>query len=641
MSKTSKPYGEWPSPITSELITSQAIGLGGAGFDGKDIIWLETRPQESGRSLLVRREPDGKETDLVPQPYNVRSRVHEYGGGAWTLHEGNIYFVNFADQQVYVIEAARGAPTQVTNQPDLRFADGCVDARRQRIIYVIEDHSAKGEPQNKLGAVDLKTGEVDCLAEGHDFYAAPTLHPNGKELAWIAWDHPNMPWDETLLYTAAIGKDGKPSEPITVVAGGPGVSIQQPRYNQAGELHYVSDESGWWNLYARGEQGNVNLCPRKAEFGLPAWGLGLATYQFMPDGSIVCIYGQGNDSRLALLKNGQLQDIALPFCDLGGISVAGDQLLFGAASPTSFPGIYQYDINKQALTLMKASADIDIDPSFISVAEAIEFTTSDQDTAHAFYYPPTNKDYAAPTDEAPPLLVILHGGPTGATHRSLSLRTQYWTSRGFALLDVNYRGSTGYGRAYRDKLKGGWGQVDVADTVAGAAYLVAQDKADAKRLAIRGGSAGGYTALAALAFTDTFTAGASHYGVADLEALATDTHKFEARYLDSLVGPYPETKTIYRERSPIHHVDQLSSPVIFFQGLEDKIVPPNQAEMMVAALAKKGLPVAYMPFKGEGHGFRQAQNIKRALDLELYFYGKIFGFAPADKINPIEITNLN
>ena len=641
MSKQTKPYGEWPSPITSDLITSQAIGLGGGVFTEGHIVWLETRPQEKGRSLLVMRSPDGQEQDLVPAPYNVRSRVHEYGGGAWLLHRRSIYFVNFGDQQVYVVglDGADRAPKQLTKAPDLRFADGCVDEMRQRVLYVIEDHSQAGEPQNKLGAVDLTTGAVAVLAQGHDFYAAPSISPDGKTLAWLAWDHPNMPWDETLLYVASIADDGK-LVGATVIAGGPGVSIQQPRYSLDGRLHYVSDESGWWNLYAWQGGAQQNLCPREAEFGLPPWGLGLATYDFLADGSLACLYGENNDSRLALLKDGKLRDLELPFCDLGGLSVADGQVLLLGAGASSFLGIYSYDLNKRSLTLIKSSASLALASGNISLAEAIEFKTGGGETAHGFYYPPTNQDYQGPAGEAPPLLVILHGGPTGANHRSLSLRTQYWTSRGFALLDVNYRGSTGYGRAYRDRLKGGWGLVDVDDTVAGAEYLVAKGKADPARLAIRGGSAGGYTTLAALAFKDTFKAGASHYGVADLEALAKDTHKFEARYLDSLVGPYPEDLATYKARSPIYHVEKLSSPVIFFQGLEDEIVPPNQAEMMVTALTKKGIPVAYVPFAGEQHGFRQAENIKRALDLELYFYGQIFGFTPADQIAPIDITNL-
>ena len=691
MSKRQTPYGEWPSPITSERITAQAIGLEGGQWldetlnnepralnseprafhseprafhsEPRALVWLETRPQEAGRSLLVKRTPDGKETELTPAPYSVRSRVHEYGGGAWTLHGKSLYFTNFADQQVYAAGLQGDEPRQLTHAPGLRFADGCMDAGRGRLLYVIEDHNQEGEPKNSLGAVDLRTGAVRLLAEGHDFYAAPRLSPDGRALAWLAWDHPNMPWDETLLCTADIQADGSLGK-ARALAGGKGVSVQQPRYSPDGALHYVSDESGWWNLYAHDGRAGRNLCPREAEFGMPPWGLGLATYGFLPDASLVCIYSEGNQSRLARLQGGALQEIPLPLCDLGSLSIAGSRLLLQGASPTSLPALYTYDLNgasagsgdggkaKSAnsgaagggeaarLQRVKASAKLDLDPGYISVAEAIAFKTAGGETAHAFHYPPTNKDCEGPKGKAPPLLVILHGGPTGASQASLSLRTQYWTSRGFALLDINYRGSTGYGRAYRDRLKGAWGLVDVEDCVAGAERLVADGKADPARLAIRGGSAGGYTTLAALAFTDTFKAGASHYGVADLEALAKDTHKFESRYLDSLVGPYPQDKATYQARSPIHHAGRLSSPVIFFQGLEDKIVPPNQAEMMVKALAAKGIPVAYVPFPGEHHGFRQAKNIKRALDLELRFYSRIFNFPPADKLPPLKIPNL-
>ncbi len=636
--KQQKPYGEWDSPITTDLIISQAIGLGSAALYKGDLYWTESRPQEGGRNVVVRRFANGEEKDVLPAGFNVRTRVHEYGGDAWLIHDDRVYFVNFVDQQVHSIPIDGGDTTQLTDAPDLRFANGCVDAIRQRIIYVIEDHSEQAsEPSNKLGAVDLGTGEVTVITEGHDFYSSPTISPDGNTLVWLDWDHPNMPWDGTTLNQATIESDGSLGG-VERLAGGPTISIQQPRYNDKGELHYISDESGWWNIYRFDRETHTNLMPKDAEFGGPAWGFGSSSYQFHGN-AIICNYGELNISHLAVLIDGKLTDIDVPYIDIGGLSIDGDTLIFGAAGSTTFGEIVSLDLKTNTTQVIKTSSELDIDPGYVSLGEAIQFETAGGDTAHAFYYPPTNKDFEAPATEAPPLLVILHGGPTGATHRSLSLRTQYWTSRGFALLDVNYRGSTGYGRAYRDKLKNAWGVADVEDSVHGSNYLVAEGKADKARLAIRGGSAGGYTVLAALAFADTFTAGASHYGIADLEALARDTHKFESRYLDSLIGRYPEDIDIYKARSPINHVDKLTGATIFFQGLEDKIVPPNQAEMMVEALSKKGIPVAYVPFEGEQHGFRKAENIKRSMDLELYFYGQVFGFTPADKIEPIKIIN--
>lgn len=642
MTTTIAPYGEWRSPITSDLIIAKSIGLGGPQPSPHGLLWSEGRPQEGGRAVIVLRNEQGECTDLIPPPFNVRTRVHEYGGGAWLLHKDTVYFSNFSDQQIYTVSVAGGTPVALTTAPDCRFANGCVDARRNRIIYVIEDHSDAGkEAQNRLGAVDMDSGEISILASGHDFYSSPTLSGDGSCLVWITWDHPHMPWDDTTLWRANFNAAGELEE-ATVIAGGDGVSVQQPAFNARDALHFVSDQSGWWNLYKISEGDSAtNLCPMAAEFGGPAWGFGGSHYHFFDDDVIACLYGIKNESRIGLLKDGRLEDIELPFTDIGGLRIAGSMLFFLAASPTRFNTIVSYDLASKTLNEIKCASDVSLDPRFISIPEAIEFATAENETAHAFYYPPTNGDFAAPATELPPLLVILHGGPTGATHSSISLGTQYWTSRGFALLDVNYRGSTGYGREYRDKLHLNWGITDVQDTVHGANYLVAERKADSDRLAIRGGSAGGYTTLAALTFADTFKAGASHYGIGDLEALAKDTHKFESRYLDSLIGRYPEDIETYYARSPIHHAEQLTGATIFFQGLEDQVVPPNQAQTMAKVLADKGIPVAYVPFEGEQHGFRQAHNIKRCLDLELYFYGRVFGFTPADQIDPIAITNLD
>ncbi len=635
--KRQAPYGAWPSPISADLIVSQMIGVGGACLVDGDLYWQESRPQEGGRTTLLRRGADGGTEELIPPPFNVRTRVHEYGGGAWMVLPGKIIFSNFEDQQLYVATPGK-PPVVLTNAPALRFANGVFDQPRNRIICVVEEHSGNNEPTNYLASVNLDSGDVVKLTQGHDFYSSPSLSPDGSQLSWITWDHPDMPWDTTMLWEAKLVGDDL--QHVTRVAGGENEAIQQPKYDSNGTLHYISDHNGWWNLY-RLHQGKTEcLCEKQAEFGVPLWVFGQSTYTFTENG-IVCIYAKKNEDKLARLVDGNLTDIDTPFTAMNGVSVEGHLLATTGASATEFPSIVLFDLQTQSFERVKKSGELDIDPACYSIPRSIEFATSNDDTAHGFFYPPTNKDYEAPADELPPLIVVLHGGPTAATHPVLSLGTQFWTSRGFAVLDVNYRGSTGYGRAYRQKLNLSWGIVDVDDTVFGASHLADEGLVDRNRMAIRGGSAGGYTTLAALTFRDTFKAGASHYGIGDLEALARDTHKFESRYPDSLVGAYPKEIDVYKARSPINHVEQLTCPVIFFQGLEDKIVPPNQAQAMVDALTERGIPVAYVPFEGEQHGFRKAENIKRALELELYFYARIFEFELADKIEAVPIVNLD
>ena len=638
------PLGSWNSPITSDLIVADTIGISSSTWHQGALFWIESRPQEAGRNVLVKQEPDGTETDINPAPYNIRTRVHEYGGGAWLLHDGAVYFSNFADQQIYVQRLDEATPSQLTNTEGLRFANGCIDVQRNRMVCVVEDHQAEGEAVNYLGAVDLQSGAVTVLTRGHDFYSSPVISPAGDKLAFMSWNHPDMPWDETVIWISALDQNGNLSDTRQVAGGKKGeqkISTQQPAFSPAGELYFISDETGWWNIYRQGAEKSV--CPVDAEFGGPHWMFGMHSYDFLSDTKIVCTYSTGNVSQLATvnIETGELVNISLPYTDLGGVSLEGDTLTTGAASPVTFPELITVDLKNGKHDVFKRSTTLSLDQEYYSVPETIEFPTANGQTAHGFYYPPANKDYEPSQDETPPLVVMMHGGPTGATHSVLNLKTQFWTSRGFAVLDLNYRGSTGYGREYRDRLFKQWGIVDVEDADHGARYLVQQGKADGNRLAIRGGSAGGYTTLSALTFTGTFKAGASHFGVGDLEALAKDTHKFEARYLDSMIGAYPEEIETYKARSPINHVDRMASPCIFFQGLEDKVVPPNQAETMVAALTEKGVPVAYVPFEGEQHGFRIAENIKRCLDLELYFYGRVFGFSPADQIEPITIVNLD
>ena len=636
------PYSSWKSPITSDLIVSATIGLGQIAIDGDDICWVETRPAEKGRYVVVKRAPDGQIVDLTPSPFNARTRVHEYGGGSFVMSDGVIWFSNFADQRLYRKDAG-AEPRAITPEADLRYADGIIDRFRNRMICVREDHTVAGsEAANTIVSLPLDgAGEQRLIVSGNDFYSSPRLSPDGSRLAWLTWNHPNMPWDGTELWVAEVRHDGSLAN-ASRIAGGVDESIFQPEWSPAGELHFVSDRTGWWNLY-RWRDGRIEaLCPMEAEFGLPQWVFGMSTYAFESENRIVCAYTEKGFSRLAILDTatGRLETIETPYTRIEGLRAKPGQVVFIAASPTEATSVVSFDPNTRRFETLRRSSALTIDAGYISVPQAVEFPAEDGLTSHAFFYSPRNRDFTAPEGERPPLLVMSHGGPTAATSPALRLSIQYWTSRGIAVLDVNYGGSTGYGRAYRERLSGRWGIVDVDDCVNGAKYLVEQGLVDGERLAITGGSAGGYTTLCALTFSDVFKAGASHYGVSDLEALEVDTHKFESRYTHKLVAPYPERADLYRERSPIYHTNLLSAPVIFFQGLEDRIVPPNQAEMMVNALRAKGLPVAYLTFEGEQHGFRQAANIKRALDGELYFYSCVFGFNLADQVEPVPIENL-
>jgi dipeptidyl aminopeptidase/acylaminoacyl peptidase len=638
------PYGSWKSPITSTLIVSGSIGLSQPLFDGGDIYWIEMRPTEGGRSVIVKRDATGNLTDVNPAPCNARTRVHEYGGGDYAISNGAVYFSNFSDQRIYV-SLGGAAPEPITPAADVRYADPIVDRARSRLLCVSEDHSVAGrEAVNTLASVSISDdGAPDqILVSGNDFYSSPRLSPDGSKLAWLTWGHPNMPWDSTELWVGTFDDKGllATSERI---AGGNAESIFQPEWSPDGRLYFVSDRSGWWNLYRLNSDTTVeSLCEIEAEFGMPQWVFGMSTYAFENAERIVCAYIESGFSRLALIntRTKDFEKIDCTYTDIRFVRATRGQVLMRAGSPAEAASIVRFDLHKRTFEVLQRSSSLEIDPAYLSTPRAVEFPTEDGLTAHGFFYPPNNRDYHAPDGERPPLLVESHGGPTSAATTALSLGIQYWTSRGIAVLDVNYGGSTGFGRAYRERLKDKWGIVDVDDCANGARFLVGQGKVDGDRLMITGGSAGGYTTLCALTFRDVFSAGASHYGVSDAEALAKETHKFESRYLDGLIGPYPEDRQTYIERSPINYTEQLSCPVIFFQGLEDKVVPPNQAETMVEALRAKGLPVAYLPFAGEQHGFRQAQNIKRALDAELYFYSRVFGFALAEPVEPVEIANL-
>ncbi len=634
------PYGAWESPITAEMLAAEGIRLSDVVVDGGDIYWLEGRPAEGGRSVLVRREADGATADVTPPPWNVRTTAHEYGGGSYLVYRRQVWFCNFSDQRVYH-KAAGGAPRPLTPPGPFRYADLVMDGMRGRLICVRESHQGGGEAVNELVAVRLSDGAVQVLAGGHDFYSSPALSPDGRRLAWLSWDHPNMPWDESAVWTAEFGAQGELGRTVCIGAGN-GVSMFQPAWSPEGALYVVADPDGWWNLH-RWEEGRLRcVCAKEAEFGLPQWVFGMRTYGFDSQGNILSAYCHDGAWGLGRIRpdTGRFEALALEAVQISSMAVAGRSVALVAGSRQRPAAVILFDADTGREQVLRESTTLEVSNEFLSMPEPVEFPTGGGQTAHGFFYAPRNGAYAAPEGSLPPLLVIGHGGPTGATSAALELKTQFWTSRGFAVLDVNYRGSTGYGRRYRELLIGQWGVADVEDCVYGARYLARAGRVDEARLAIRGSSAGGYTALAALTFHDTFGAGASYYGIGDLEALARETHKFESRYLERLVGPYPERRDLYRARSPIHFVERLACPVIFFQGLEDKIVPPNQAELMVNALRAKGLPVAYLAFEGEQHGFRKAETIKRCLEAELYFYGRVFGFTPAGAIEPVEIENL-
>ena len=642
------PYGSWKSPITSDLIVKESIGLGQVKMDGNDIYWIEMRPSEGGRQVIVRRATAGQNIDVSPREFNARTRVHEYGGGDYVAHDATVYFSNFADQQIYK-QSAESAPRIISKDSidsSVRYADAVMDERRDRIICIREDHRREGrEAVNELVAIP-NDGNIEArvLVSGRDFYSSPRISPDGSRLAWLAWNHPNMPWDGCELWIGKFDYGGAIVDQ-RLIAGGPRESIFQPEWSPDGGLHFVSDRTGWWNIYRADEHGSVeNLCEMEAEFGVPQWIFGLSTYAFESAEKIVCTFAERGIWRLGSIdtraRELELDRIEVPYTDIGYLCAAQGRAVFRAGSPNASVAIMEMDLASRETKVLQRANKIQIDPGYISEPQPIEFPTENGLTAHGFFYLPKSSDFHGPANEKPPLLVKSHGGPTSAAVASLQLGIQYWTSRGIAVLDVNYGGSTGYGRAYRERLNGAWGIVDVDDCVNGAKFLAARGEVDGNRLMIDGGSAGGYTTLCALTFRDDFKAGASHYGVSDLEALELDTHKFESRYSDTLIGPYPERRDLYVERSPINFTDRLSCPVIFFQGLEDKVVPPNQAEMMVEALRKKGVPVAYVAFEGEQHGFRRAENIKRSLDGELYFYSRVFGFELADEVEPVLIENL-
>jgi dipeptidyl aminopeptidase/acylaminoacyl peptidase len=634
------PYGAWKSPISAQETFAKAVGLGGVQIDGTDLYWCEYRPD--GRTVIVQRSVDGIFKDVTPGGYNVRTRVHEYGGGDYLVTGGVLYFSNFSDQRIYRQQAG-SQPVAFTHLDDMRYADMVLDLAHSRIIAVREDHTnPSGQAVNNLVGISLE-GNERTLVGGNDFYSNPRLDPEGKRLCWLTWNHPNMPWDGTELWVADLLPDGSLGSP-TRVAGGKTESIFQPEWSPDGSLFFVSDRTGWWNLYrwGSGPQEVEAIYPMKAEFGQPQWVFGMTSYAFASSDRVICSYTQDGRDFLASLdtEKSELHHFNLPYDMIGDVRATQGRAYFVAGSATQPAALVQLDVDSGATSVIRQGRNVTINPAYFSVPQCIKFPTDNGLTAFGYYYPPKNIDFTGPDGELPPLIVKSHGGPTGATSSTLQYGIQFWTTRGFAVLDVNYGGSTGYGRDYRERLKGQWGIVDVADCVSGARFLATQGLADPDRLAIRGGSAGGYVTLCAITFHQVFSAAACYYGISDLEAMARDTHKFESRYLDSLIGPYPERRDLYISRSPIHYVDQITCPLILLQGLDDPVVPPNQSQMIYEALLKKGLPVAFLTFPGERHGFVKAENNIRALEAELYFYARIFKFSLPERVDPVEIENL-
>lgn len=642
---TVAPYGSWSSPITLDLVASEGgVGYGSVSADEHGVYWLETRPQDKGRSVLVFQPHGGAPTDVVPAGFNVRSRVHEYGGGAWFRDGAVGYCSNFDDSRLYRIDEPGAEPRAITPEPpepnSVRYADGRVFAGGQLIVCVRETHGG-GEPVNELVVLPADgSAEPRAIASGRDFYAAPRPSPDGSCLAWLAWDHPHMPFEGTDLCVADLAPDGTCSS-ARRVAGSESESIFQPEWSRDGELFFVSDRTGWSNLYVE-RDGEVHaLTQEEAELGYPQWVFDLTRYTFLDDGRIACIFTRQAVDGLELLdlESGKLERVDLPYTSYSSPSLAtvNGRLYFPATSPTQPTAVIELDLDTRETTVLRVGTTVELDERYISTAEAISYESTDGRTSHALFYPPKNPEFEGEPDESPPLMVYVHGGPTAHNAPVLELPVQFWTTRGIAFVEVNYGGSTGYGREYRDSLRHRWGEIDVDDSVAVVRYLGDRGDVDPERAEITGGSAGGYTTLLALATRDVFAAGASFFGVADLVSFHEETHKFESRYDEYLVGPWPAAKELYQERSPVTHADSISRPLLVLQGLDDKVVPPAQAESILAALKQREIPHAYIAFAGEGHGFRKAENVKRAMSAHLSFIAQLFGFEPADDIEPVEI----
>lgn len=653
-------YGSWPSPVSAAMVCERATPLREPAFDADDgdvLYWIECRPTAGGRQVLLRRSPGASAEEVLPIGFNTRTRVYEYGGRGYGVRGGIVVASDFGDDRLHLLAAGDASPRPLTPPgDDLRYGAPVLDLRRG-LAFCVRERPGVGEPVDELVAVRLDSDGSDAgtvLVTGPDFVSQHAISADGRYLAWVQWQHPNMPWDETELWMGELDDQGALQQ-TRQVAGGPGECVSEPNWHPDGRLLFLSDRIGWANLYAldppAGAQPPASralpgmpeptmLCAGEREFGGPAWGLGNASYGVVGD-RIVATWTEAGFGRLGIVADGHAEPFSTAATSFRELATGSAAVAVGCTFHDRPSELDVVTVPSGSVSTVAATSALELDGGLVSRPEHVTWCSADCATAHGFYYPPANPAVASPPTELPPLIVTVHGGPTSTSPPAFSLARTYWTSRGFAVLDVNYGGSTGYGRAYRDRLLGGWGVVDVADCSTGALAMAHLGKADAARLAITGGSAGGFTALACLTATDTFEAGASHFGISDLVVLAGDTHKFESRYLDSLVGPYPERADLYAERSPIHHVDRLSCPLVLFQGTEDTVVPPNQAGLMAAAVREKGLPVSLVLMAGEGHGFRLAESQIRALEGELVFYGKVFGFQPAGDLPDLPVENLD
>lgn len=635
-----KKYGNWESPITPEIVAEGATKLREVAIDD-NIYWIEGRPEEHGRNVIVKYLPGGKTVAITPPGFNVRTRTHEYGGGDYIVKNGHIYFSNYSDQCLYH-QYGDNLPEPLTTNTEMRYSDIIIDDFRKCLIAVREEHVTKDEVINTLVSIPFEGGNNGkVLLQGNDFYSSPRLSPDGKYLVWLTWNYPNMPWDGCELWIGGLNTDGLLIDSYRI-AGGTDESIFQPAWSPDNILYFISDQSGWWNLY---RVNNLNetehVYQKDAEFGMPQWVFGLSMYAFISADYIICAYVERGISYLARLNipSKTLEPIENDYTDISYVQCDGKQAVFCAGAPNIPTSVVSLDLETAKFSEIRRSSDIKFDSRYFSFPQAIEFPTENKKSAHAFLYQPSNPDFKAPAEELPPVIVLCHGGPTGAASTTLRLNIQFWTSRGFAVLDVNYGGSTGYGREYRERLNHNWGVVDVNDCINGALYLVRQRKADPRRLLISGSSAGGYTVLCALTFHNIFKAGASHYGIGDLVASELETHKFESHYSHHLIGPYPERIDLYQGRSPINFASQINSPIIFFHGVEDQVVLPHQTESMVSAIRKNSIPVAYLLLEGEQHGFRQADNIKKVLENELYFYSRVLLLNVPEPAESVKIEN--
>ena len=648
MTKKSAPYGTWTSPISAQLVAGQSLRLDQVQAVGETVFWSELRPAEGARNVVVSQAPGAQPVDAFPEPYSARSRVHEYGGGAYLACGGEVFFVNEKEQAVYRA-GPHGEVSEVARQEHVRCADFARDPNRPRLLAVGEEHDPDGAepPENMLVEILLEgddRGGIEPFISGRDFYASPRFSRDGAWLAWVEWDLPWMPWEDSRLMVGAVGDDGGIYR-MEHVAGGDGTSVFQPEWGEDGNLYFVCDTTGWGNLHVWDGESVSPVVTLDAEFGRPAWGLRTTSFALDDAGGLTAAYIERGLFRLGAVDANLegIRELEHGFGQIDGVAAAGGDVAVLAAGDTMAPSVLRLRVNDNGSvesTLLRSAMTSEPDAEFIARGELVHVPLKDGGEVHAVYYPPASGAFAGEAGTAPPLIAAAHGGPTGMADRGLKLKIQYWTSRGFAFVDVDYRGSAGYGTAYRDALNGEWGLVDVEDVIAATGWLVDQGLADGDRLLISGGSAGGFTVLCALTFHDVFAAGASYYGIGDLQKLLDLTHKFESGYIYNLTGTAPgRTQEVFQARSPLFHADRISSPVIFFQGIEDKVVPPGQSREMVAALKERKVPVAYLEFEGEGHGFRQAATIAASLESEYAFYAQVLGLQTMEELPDVHIDN--